>query len=252
MGTARSRLGTPLRAIGAALLSGLPLLVASACQPQPTDRLTVYSGRSATLVGPLFTRFEEATGIDVDVRYGGSAELAALLLEEGENSPADVYFGQDAGALGALARSGPRADGRGASLCLVGSTAGRFGEAGHVEYAVSKAGLRALVLSLKNEIVDLDPYGRVNMVEPGWTITPMTEELLDDDELVQRVLATTPVRQVARAEDIASVVAFLSAPGLSRHVSGEVITVSGGMEGRMRWRNEEVDPATVRRRLDAP
>ncbi len=53
-------------------------------------------------MGPLVERFEEETGIDVSIRYGGTAELAATILEEGDNSPADVYFAQDAGALGAL------------------------------------------------------------------------------------------------------------------------------------------------------
>jgi iron(III) transport system substrate-binding protein len=68
--------------------------------------LTVYSGRSESLVGPLLERFEQDTGIDVEVNYAGTSELAATLLEEGDASPADVIFGQDAGALGALAKEG--------------------------------------------------------------------------------------------------------------------------------------------------
>ncbi len=62
----------------------------------------VYSGRSEELVGPVFEQFEERSGIDVQVRYGETAELAATILEEGENSPADLFFAQDPGALGAL------------------------------------------------------------------------------------------------------------------------------------------------------
>jgi iron(III) transport system substrate-binding protein len=65
-------------------------------------RLTVYSGRNEALIGPILERFEEVSGIEVEVRYAGTAELAATLMEEGEHTPADVFISQDAAALGAL------------------------------------------------------------------------------------------------------------------------------------------------------
>jgi iron(III) transport system substrate-binding protein len=68
--------------------------------------ITLYSGRSQELIQPILDEFMEETGIQVNARFGDTAELAAAILEEGQNSPADVYFGQDAGALGALAREG--------------------------------------------------------------------------------------------------------------------------------------------------
>jgi iron(III) transport system substrate-binding protein len=67
-----------------------------------SDSLTVYSGREEELVAPLFERFEEESGIDVEVRYADSAELAATIAEEGGNSPADVFFAQDPGSLGSV------------------------------------------------------------------------------------------------------------------------------------------------------
>ena len=137
--------------------------------------------------------------------------------------------------LRVLERSGPRRDGHGASLLLIGSTAGRFGEAGHVEYAASKAALYGVVRSLKNEIVQLDPAARVNLVEPGWTRTPMAEAALAQPEVVARVMATRPLRQLAEPCDVARICVALASPLISRHVSGEIVTVAGGMEGRVLW-----------------
>ncbi len=129
------------------------------------------------------------------------------------------------------------------SVVLVGSTAAVFGEASHADYAAAKAGLTyGLVRSLKNEIARLAPRGRANVVCPGWTTTPGRPDVTADPAKLRRVLQTVPLRKVARAQDVATAVVYLASPHLSGHVSGQVLTVSGGMEGRVLYAPEEVDP----------
>jgi 3-oxoacyl-[acyl-carrier protein] reductase len=118
------------------------------------------------------------------------------------------------------------------SLVLVGSTAGRFGEAGHADYAAAKSAIQVgLLLSLKNEIVRIAPRARVNAVAPGWTYSPMTRGALDES-LVRGISRTMALRKVAVADDIARAIVVLASDELSGHITGELVTVAGGMEGR--------------------
>ncbi|HEU5264061.1 MAG TPA: SDR family oxidoreductase, partial [Gaiellaceae bacterium] len=118
------------------------------------------------------------------------------------------------------------------SLVLVGSTAGIFGEAGHADYAAAKSAiLGGLLLSLKNEIARIAPLGRVNAVAPGWTESPMTRGFVDDDR-VRAVSRTMALRKIAQPEDVAAQVVVLASDTLSGHVTGQVVVVAGGMEGR--------------------
>jgi len=117
------------------------------------------------------------------------------------------------------------------SLVFVGSTAGTFGEAGHADYAAAKAALVGLMLSLKNEVVRIAPLARVNAVFPGWTESPMTRGVINPEQ-VTRVSRTMALRKVAQPEDIAHQVVVLASDKLSGHVTGEIVTVAGGMEGR--------------------
>ncbi len=90
-----------LASAGVLLLAG----VLTACTSDE-DRLTVYSGRNSELIGPLLEQFSEETGIPIDVRYGQSADLALLIQEEGDRSPADVFVSQSPGAVGFLDDAG--------------------------------------------------------------------------------------------------------------------------------------------------
>ncbi len=103
------------------LIGVLILIAAAGCQgrPAPTDTpdpaaapgvasarepssLVIYSGRSESLVGPVIEQFSQATGIETRVKYGSTSEIAATILEEGANSPADIFFAQDPGGLAAV------------------------------------------------------------------------------------------------------------------------------------------------------
>lgn len=131
---------------------------------------------------------------------------------------------------------------------LIASTAGVFGEAGHADYAAAKSAMAyGLTRSLKNEIARLAPHtatycgGRVNCVCPGWTVVPRTAGKLRDQKNVKRVVATMALPQIARPDDMAHAVVFLSSDTLARHLTGQTLVIAGGMEGRILWQPSEVD-----------
>ena len=132
------------------------------------------------------------------------------------------------GFLGEVERQGH------GSLVLIGSTAGLFGEAGHSDYAAAKSAIVVgLLLSLKNEIVRIAPRARVNAVCPGWTVSPMTRSTLEDPTVLDRATRTMALRKAAEPLDIARQVVVLASDELSGHITGQVVVVAGGMEGRL-------------------
>lgn len=119
------------------------------------------------------------------------------------------------------------------SLVLIGSTAGIYGEAGHSDYAAAKGAITSgLLMSLKNEVATIGNI-RVNAVAPGWTLTPKKVEQGIDDNTVNLATATMALKKLATPEDVAKVCVSLSSDVISGHVTGQVIEVAGGMEGRL-------------------
>jgi 3-oxoacyl-[acyl-carrier protein] reductase len=120
------------------------------------------------------------------------------------------------------------------NIVIVSSTAGLFGEAGHADYAAAKSALATgLLKSLKNEIVRIAPRGRVNAVCPGWTATAMTRDCVRNEAFVERITRTMALDKLGTSEDVARMVVALASDGVSGHVTGQVVTVAGGMEGRV-------------------
>jgi 3-oxoacyl-[acyl-carrier protein] reductase len=120
-----------------------------------------------------------------------------------------------------------------ASIVFVASTAALFGEENHTDYSSAKAAMAyGMTRSLKNEIVRLAPRGRVNCVCPGWVLTPMAAQSMADPSAVTRVTATMALRKIATPEDVARSIVFLSSSRLAGHLSGTILPLAGGMEGR--------------------
>lgn len=163
-----------LRPVRLGALAASAALVLSACGGSESDGgdasgeeegavFTLYSGRDEELVQPLIDQYAEETGVEIDVRYGDSAEMAAQLLEEGEGTPADVFYSQEVGAIGALAK----ADLLGELPEEVVSLADeRFQPAEGSDW-VGVTG-RSRVIVYNPDLVETPPQGVLELTEPAY------------------------------------------------------------------------------------
>ncbi|KAI6011425.1 NAD(P)-binding protein [Pisolithus marmoratus] len=130
-----------------------------------------------------------------------------------------------------------------ASIVLIGSTAGKYGEAGYADYVRRRAVtmMYGLTLTLKNEIVKIAPKGRVNCIAPGWVRTPMAGTALRDPDAIYCSLATTTLKKIATPLEIADQVVVLSSSAVSGHITGQALMIDGGMEGALLNRPEDIE-----------
>lgn len=128
------------------------------------------------------------------------------------------------------------------AIVVTGSETGKFGQEGHAEYASGKAGLQyGLVRTVKNEIVRLNSKARINAVAPGWVNTPLIGDRLDDPkEMWAECQATVSLKKIAQPEDVARTMTFLASHRAAGHISGECISVDGGQEGRLLWKEGQI------------
>jgi NAD(P)-dependent dehydrogenase (short-subunit alcohol dehydrogenase family) len=147
------------------------------------------------------------------------------------------------------------------AIVLTGSETGKFGQEGHAEYASGKAGLQyGLVKTVKNEIVRLNSKARINAVAPGWVNTRLIGNRLDDPkEMWSECQSTVALKKIAQPEDVARTMAFLASHRAAGHISGECISVDGGQEGRLLWKEDQIlgnlptsNTATARRSTSIP
>ena len=120
------------------------------------------------------------------------------------------------------------------SLVLIGSTAGIYGEAGHADYAAAKGAITSgLLRTLKNDAAQIGNGVRVNAIAPGWTVSQKRIDEGIDQSRVKRITSTMSLKKLARPEDVANSAIMLASDSLSGHITGQVIEIAGGMEGRL-------------------
>ncbi len=223
---------TTTRRLPALAISLLALLaIAAGCSSSDSeDTVTIYSGRNEELIGPLLEQFTEATGIEVEVQYGDSADLALLITEEGEDSPADVFLSQSPGAMGFLEAGGQLAELDGSILDAVPASSrdddGRW---------VGITG-RQRVLVYNPELVSADelPSSVLDLTDPAWSgrigvapsngsfqdfVTAMRADLGDDatSSWLEGLAANDPVPYPKNSAIVAAVGRGEVAVGLVNH-----------------------------------
>ncbi|NIM61523.1 MAG: extracellular solute-binding protein, partial [Acidobacteria bacterium] len=182
--------------------------------------LTVYAGRSESLIGPLLGRFTQKTGVPVNVRYGSTSELVATLLEEGEHTPADLFISQDAAALGALSKSGQL---RGLAAATLDRVPSRFRSPGG-DWVGLSGRARVVVYNTDNSSPEQLPQSLAEVVDPKflgrWGLAPtnasfqahmaLVAALGGDqalDELLDGMVANEPKRYPKNTPIVAAVIA---------------------------------------------
>ena len=120
------------------------------------------------------------------------------------------------------------------ALILIGSTAGIYGEAGHADYAAAKGAITSgLLKTLKNDAAQIGDEVRVNAVAPGWTVSEKRLEKGLDQKRVDRIVSTMSLKKLAKPEDVANSAIILASDLISGHITGQVVEIAGGMEGRL-------------------
>jgi NAD(P)-dependent dehydrogenase (short-subunit alcohol dehydrogenase family) len=163
-------------------------------------------------IGSACARAFAAEGCRVVVHYHQGIERAEELVEELEDAVAIQTDLTDEGQVERLFAESREA-------------------LGGLDVCAALAG--GLLLSLKNEVVRVAPGARVNAVCPGWTLSPMTRSTLDNPAVLDRATRTMALRKAAEPEDVARQVVVLASDELSGHVTGQVVVVAGGLEGRL-------------------
>ena len=119
------------------------------------------------------------------------------------------------------------------SLVLIGSTAGLYGEAGHADYAAAKGAITSgLLRTMQNDAAQIGNGVRVNAIAPGWTVSQKKIDEGLDQIRVNRITSTMSLKKLAKPEDVANSAIMLASDSLSGHITGQVIEIAGGMEGR--------------------